>query len=78
MGDTQRGNGVRSRIVHAHGLLPYRGVMSLEEILKEALKLKPLDRFTVVDGLLRSLDQPDASIDAIWAEEAERRLTASC
>lgn len=50
--------------------------MSLEEILKEALKLKPQDRFTVVDGLLRSLDQPDASIDAIWAEEAERRLKA--
>jgi putative addiction module component (TIGR02574 family) len=52
------------------------GAMSLEDILKEALKLKPQDRFTVVDGLLRSLDQPDATIDAIWAEEAERRLKA--
>ena len=50
--------------------------MSLEEILKEALKLKPQDRFTVIDGLLRSLDQPDAAIDAIWAEEAQRRLEA--
>ena len=50
--------------------------MSLEEILKEALKLKPQDRFTVIDGLLRSLDQPDAAIDAIWGEEAQRRLEA--
>ncbi len=50
--------------------------MSVEELLKEALKLKPQDRFTMVDGLLRSLDQPDASVDAIWAEEAEKRLYA--
>ncbi len=50
--------------------------MKLEEVLKEALKLPPQDRFTVVDGLLRSLDQPDAAIDAIWAEEAEARLRA--
>jgi putative addiction module component (TIGR02574 family) len=50
--------------------------MSLEEILKEALKLKPQDRYTIVDGLLRSLDKPDAEIDAIWAEEAEKRLRA--
>ena len=50
--------------------------MSLEELLKEALKLKPQDRFTMVDGLLRSLDQPDAEVDAIWAEEAEKRLQA--
>ncbi|WP_303901333.1 addiction module protein [Thiohalomonas denitrificans] len=50
--------------------------MSLEELLKEALKLKPQDRFTMVDGLLRSLDRPDAEIDAIWDEEAEKRLQA--
>jgi putative addiction module component (TIGR02574 family) len=50
--------------------------MTLEELLKEALKLKPQDRLAVVDGILRSLDQPDASIDTIWAEEAERRLNA--
>ena len=50
--------------------------MSIEELLKEALKLKPQDRYSMIDGLLRSLDQPDASIDAIWAEEAEKRLRA--
>lgn len=50
--------------------------MSIEELLKEALKLKPQDRCAVVDGLLRSLDQPDAAIDEIWANEAEKRLGA--
>jgi len=50
--------------------------MSPEELLKEALKLKPQDRFAVVDSILRSIDEPDAAIDALWAEEAERRLAA--
>lgn len=29
-----------------------------------------------VDGLLKSLDEPDKDIDRIWAEEAEKRLDA--
>lgn len=28
----------------------------------------------LIDELLASLDTPDARIDALWAEEAERRL----
>jgi len=31
---------------------------------------------TVVEGLIKSLDEPDSSLDAIWAEEAEKRLKA--
>ncbi|NTU42124.1 MAG: addiction module protein [Nitrospirales bacterium] len=50
--------------------------MSTKELLEEALKLKPEDRFALVEGLIRSLDEPDKNIDAIWAEEAERRLKA--
>ncbi len=30
----------------------------------------------MVDGLLRSLDQPDAPPRSIWAEETEKRLHA--
>ena len=30
----------------------------------------------VVEGLIKSLDEPDSSIDAIWTEEAEKRLRA--
>lgn len=50
--------------------------MSSKEILEQALKLKPGERFMVVEGLIKSLDEPDASIDALWAEEAEKRLKA--
>lgn len=50
--------------------------MSNIEILEEALKLRPEQKFAVVEGLLNSLDAEDEKIDAIWAEEAERRLEA--
>ncbi|MDI6740110.1 MAG: addiction module protein [Candidatus Edwardsbacteria bacterium] len=50
--------------------------MSTKELLKEALKLRPEDRFTLVEGLIRSLDEPDKKLDDIWAEEAEKRLKA--
>ncbi|MBN2009680.1 addiction module protein [candidate division KSB1 bacterium] len=49
---------------------------SAQTILEEALKMKPTDRFLILDGLLKSLDEPDKSIDEIWAEEAESRLKA--
>lgn len=50
--------------------------MSTKQILKEALKLKPEERFTLVEGLIKSLDEPDKKLDEIWAEEAEKRLRA--
>jgi len=50
--------------------------MSAKKLLMEALKLKPGDRFMLVDGLIRSLDEPDKKLDEIWAEEAEKRLKA--
>ncbi|HEO64577.1 MAG TPA: addiction module protein, partial [Spirochaetes bacterium] len=48
--------------------------MNSKEILDEAMALKPEERFIIVEGLLKSLDEPDQKIDAIWAEEAEKRL----
>ena len=50
--------------------------MSAKELLEQALKLKPDERFALVEGLIQSLDQPDQRLDDIWAEEAERRLEA--
>lgn len=50
--------------------------MGSKEILEQALKLKPDERFIIVEGLIKSLDEPDTLIDAIWAEEAEKRLKA--
>ena len=47
-----------------------------KDILKEALNLAPAEKFIVVEGLLKSLDEPDSELDKIWADEAERRLEA--
>lgn len=50
--------------------------MSTKELLEKALKLKPEDRFILVEGLLKSLDEPDKELEEIWAEEAKKRLNA--
>jgi len=50
--------------------------MSTKDLLDEAMKLKPEERFTLIEGLIKSLDEPDKELDEIWAEEAERRLKA--
>ncbi|MEA3275532.1 MAG: addiction module protein [Pseudomonadota bacterium] len=50
--------------------------MSAKELLDEAMKLKPEERFTLVEGLIISLDEPDKKLDEIWAMEAEKRLKA--
>ena len=50
--------------------------MSGKELIELAVVLKPEERFLVVEGTLESLDAPDKTIDAIWADEAERRLHA--
>jgi len=50
--------------------------MSTKDILERALQLRPEEKFVVVEGLLKSLDEPDEKLDTIWAEEAEKRLKA--
>ncbi len=50
--------------------------MSGKEILEQAIHLNAGERFMIVEGLLKSLDEPDCLIDDIWAEEAEHRLKA--
>jgi putative addiction module component (TIGR02574 family) len=40
----------------------------------EARKLPIAQRAELIDDLLASLDEPDPRIDALWAEEAERRI----
>ncbi|MGF7186465.1 putative addiction module component (TIGR02574 family) [Desulfitispora alkaliphila] len=50
--------------------------MGAEEILKQALKLKPEERFMVVEGLIKSIDKTDKKLDELWVIEAEKRLAA--
>ena len=48
----------------------------LKELSVAARKLTASERAALIDDLLASLDAPDPQIDALWAEEAERRLAA--
>ena len=50
--------------------------MKTEEIIEQAIKLKPSERFDLVEQILHSLDHPNPEIDRIWQEEAEKRLAA--
>ena len=50
--------------------------MGSKELLEQALKLKPDEKFMMMEGLIKSLDEPDLAVDAIWIEEAEKRLNA--
>ena len=50
--------------------------MNSQELLKEALQLKPQERTLLIDGLLSSLDEPDKTIEQIWHEEIDKRVEA--
>ena len=50
--------------------------MRSKEVLEKALQLDPDERFTLVEGLIKSLDEPNKELDEIWSEEAEQRLKA--
>lgn len=50
--------------------------MRTEEIIEQAIKLKPTERFDLVEQILHSLDHPNPEINRIWQEEAEKRLAA--
>jgi len=45
-------------------------------IIDQALGLPASERAVVAEQILLSLDKPDAELDAIWASEAESRLSA--
>jgi len=47
-----------------------------EALSAQAVQLPPEERMKVVERILDSLDEPDASLDALWAKEADDRLAA--
>lgn len=49
---------------------------SATELISDALSLKPAERYVIIEALVHSLDAPDATIDAAWIDEAEKRLEA--
>ncbi len=50
--------------------------MSLNEIIKEALILKPQERYLIIENLVQSLNQPNSEIDKLWIEESMKRVQA--
>ena len=45
-------------------------------LAQQIAHLSPLDRIALVEEILQNLDAPDPSVDALWAQEAESRLSA--
>ena len=50
--------------------------LTAEALSAQAVQLPPEERMEVVERILDSLDEPDASLDALWAKEADDRLAA--
>jgi len=48
--------------------------MSTQELITEVTSLPIEERTRVVDSLLQSLNSPDQSVDAEWAQVANERL----
>ena len=51
-------------------------MITINNIFKEALILKPSEKTQLIDKLLSSLDKSDKEIDKLWAKEAEDRIDA--
>ena len=47
-----------------------------EALSAQAVQLPPEERMALVERILDSLDEPDPSLDARWAKEADDRLAA--
>ena len=47
-----------------------------ETLSAQAVQLPPEERVALVERILDSLDEPDASLDALWAKETDDRLAA--
>jgi putative addiction module component (TIGR02574 family) len=47
-----------------------------EALSAQAAMLPPEERVEVVERILDSLDQPNVTLDALWAKEADDRLAA--
>ena len=50
--------------------------MSTSDVIMQALKLKPSDRYLLLEILHQSLETPDLEIDHIWRGEALIRMKA--
>lgn len=45
-------------------------------LVESVLRLAPAERMRLLDAIYASLERPDAAMDKIWYDEAERRLAS--
>ncbi len=48
--------------------------MGTNEIIKEAINLKPQEKYLIIESLILSLNEPNKEIEKLWIEESEKRL----
>ncbi|MCT7446978.1 MULTISPECIES: addiction module protein [Aliarcobacter] len=48
--------------------------MGTNEIIKEAIKLKPQEKYLIIESLILSLNEPNKDIEEFWIEESKKRL----
>ena len=51
-------------------------MISHETLLKDALKLRPVEKAHLIEGLMASLENPDPDIELAWEQEALKRYEA--
>jgi putative addiction module component (TIGR02574 family) len=51
-------------------------MINTENVLREALTLRPFEKAQLIDKLLASLDKSDQAIDELWSKEVEDRIDA--
>ncbi|WPC68677.1 addiction module protein [Rhodoferax ferrireducens] len=51
-------------------------LQAAKALSEQAVQLPPVERMALVEQILDSLDEPDPSMDALWAQEADDRLAA--
>ena len=49
---------------------------SVDNLARQAIELKPVERIKLVEAILYSLDKPDPEIEESWIAEAEARYEA--
>ena len=49
---------------------------SVDNLARQAIELKPVERIKLVEAILYSLDKPDPEIEKSWIAEAEARYEA--
>ena len=46
--------------------------MGTNEIIKEAINLKPQEKYLIIESLILSLNEPNKEIEKLWIEESEK------